>query len=190
MSSDGRYHSLIQTYFSQGRYDLCRKFIEMEGPTDFSIEIQSKILRIEGKTKEALQLLSNHSKTSETFSNPETFLNIAKTLINVGKPKKALKILFKLNKSSQNNESILFNLALCHLKLDQNNNQQYNNSEIAEQYLKKVLSINSKHDQAYVALAELYGGERGKVRSQANLDRILGLLKVGNAKCPESYNLG
>lgn len=183
MSSDGRYHSLIQTYFSQGRYDLCRKFIEMEGPTDFSIEIQSKILRIEGKTKEALQLLSNHSKTSETFSNPETFLNIAKTLINVGKPKKALKILNKLNKSSQNNESILFNLALCHLKLDQN-------SEIAEQYLKKVLSINSKHDQAYVALAELYGGERGKVRSQANLERILGLLKVGNVKCPESYNLG
>lgn len=181
MACDGRYNSTIQQLFAQQNYDLCQKFINLEGQTDFTIQIQSKIYRIQGKTTEALKLLEDHAKISNSFTSETTFLDIAKTLISVNKIKRANKILTKLYKNNQNNDEILYYLALCFKKIDVKHDK-------IEALLKKAVEINPKNSLAYAELANFY-----KSQSKAGknlLSQTVGIYKTGFENCPENLSLG
>ena len=183
---DGRYHSLIQTYFSQGRYDLCKKLIQLQGDDEFTIRISAKILRVEGNLKEFLQLLTNHTKSSNTSQPESTWLDIAKTLISAGKVKRAQKVLLKLSESTE----VLHYLAICAWKLDANekteNSEKSSNIQVsqkAEQLFNKVLTINPKSELSYRELTRYF------IKSGKTTDAI-NTLRSGYENCPESLEIG
>jgi len=172
MAADGRYHSLIYTYFSQGRYELCQKLIDLQGENDFTVSIQAKMLRTQGKIKESLQLLTNHTKSSTLIQPQSTWLDIGKTLISAGKIKRAQKILSKLPSSPE----VLHYLAICAVKIDPG-------SPKAEQIFTKVLELNPKAELSYRELTRYY------IKCNRANDAVT-VLRQGYQNCPESLEIG
>lgn len=137
--------------------------------------------------KESLQLLTNHTKSSNTSQPESTWLDISKTLISAGKVKRAQKVLLKLSESPE----VLHYLAICVWKLDAANENFRNSEESsngpvsqkAEQLFNKVLTINPKAELSYRELTRYF------IKSSRTTDAIH-TLRSGYEKCPESLEIG
>lgn len=137
--------------------------------------------------KESLQLLTNHTKSSNTSQPESTWLDISKTLISAGKVKRAQKVLLKLSESPE----VLHYLAICVWKLDAANENFRNSEESsngpvsqkAEQLFNKVLTINPKAELSYRELTRYF------IKSGRTTDAIH-TLRSGYENCPESLEIG